>query len=86
MVLVFVVAFQAGIAITARTRATPPPGHHTFFHGRTGCVQGVFDAGLLLFHFDLGGGADLDHRDTAGQLGNPLLQFLAIVIGEVFSI
>ncbi len=44
-------------------------------------MQGVFNAGFLLFHLDLGGGANLDHRNTAGQLGNALLQFLAIVIG-----
>jgi hypothetical protein len=25
---------------------------HAFFHGRTGGVQGVFDAGLLFLHFD----------------------------------
>jgi hypothetical protein len=28
---------------------------HAFFNGRTGCVQRVFDAGVLLCHFDLGG-------------------------------
>jgi hypothetical protein len=35
---------------------------HTFFNGGTGCVQRVFDAGLLLFHFDLGGSANLLRR------------------------
>jgi hypothetical protein len=44
-------------------------------------VQGVFDAGLLLLHLDLGGGADLDQRHTAGQLGQALLQLLAVVVG-----
>jgi len=34
----------------------------------------VFDAGLLLFHFDLGGSANLDHGNTAGELGNTLLE------------
>jgi hypothetical protein len=37
--------------------------HHAFFNGGTGCMQRVFDAGLLLFHFDLGGSAKLDLRE-----------------------
>jgi hypothetical protein len=43
-------------------------------------MQGVFDAGLLLLHLGLGGGADLDHRNAAGELGQPLLQLLAVVV------
>jgi hypothetical protein len=39
-------------------------------------MQRVFDAGLLFLHLDLGGSADLDHRDTAGELGNKLLELL----------
>jgi hypothetical protein len=44
-------------------------------------VQGVFDAGLLLLHLHLGGGTDLDHGHTAGELGDALLQLLAVVVG-----
>ena len=36
---------------------------------------------LALLELDLGGRADLDHRDAAGQLGQPLLQLLAVVVG-----
>ena len=36
---------------------------------------------LLLLHLDLGGRADLDHRDTAGELGNALLQLFTVVVG-----
>ena len=57
---------------------------HAFFDGRTGRVQRVFDAGLLLLHLDLGGSADLDHGDTAGELGNALLQLLLVVVGSGF--
>ena len=32
-------------------------------------------------HLDLGGAADLDDRHAAGQLGQPLLQLLAVVVG-----
>ena len=31
--------------------------------------------------FHLGGGSGLDHRNTAGQLGQALLQLLAVVVG-----
>ena len=55
--------------------------HHAFLDGRTGRVQRVFDAGLLLLHLDLGRGADLDHGDAAGELRNALLQLLLVVVG-----
>src|SRR4029079_9602719 len=46
-----------------------------------GRLEGVLDAVLLLLHLGLGGSADLDHRDAAGQLGQPLLQLLAVEVG-----
>jgi hypothetical protein len=47
----------------------------------------AFDAGVLLFHLDLGGSADLDHDETAGELGNALLSLLLIVMrGGSFSL
>ena len=36
---------------------------------------------LLLLELDLGGGADLDDGDAAGQLGQALLQLLPVVVG-----
>jgi hypothetical protein len=41
---------------------------------------GVLDAGLLLLHLGLGGRADLDRRDAAGELRQPLLELLAVVV------
>ncbi len=55
-------------------------GHDALFDGRAGRVQRVLDAGLLLLHLGLGRGADVDHRHAAGQLGQPLLQLLAVVV------
>jgi hypothetical protein len=43
-------------------------------------VQRVLDAHFLLLHLRLGGRADLDHRDAAHQLRQPLLQLLAVVV------
>ena len=55
-------------------------GHDALFDGRAGRVQRVFHAGLLLLHLGLGVGADLDYRDAAGELGQPLLQLLLVVV------
>ena len=55
-------------------------GQNAFLGRRAGGVQGVLDAGLLLLHLGLGAGADRDHRHAAGQLGQPLLELLAVVV------
>src|SRR5215472_11805945 len=49
-----------------------------FFARRASGVQCIFDAGFLFLHFGFGRGANLDDCHAAGQLGQPLLQFLAI--------
>ena len=43
-------------------------------------MQGIFDTSLLLFHLRLGSGTDAQNGNTAGQLGQALLQLLAIVV------
>jgi hypothetical protein len=43
-------------------------------------VQGVLDAGLLLLHLDLGRGTDVDDGDAARELGEALLELLAVVV------
>ena len=48
---------------------------------RAGGRERVLDAVLLFLELDLSGRADLDHRHAAGQLGQPLLQLLAVVVG-----
>src|SRR6185503_3859369 len=50
--------------------------------GRARGVQRVLDARLLLLHLGLGGRADLDDRDAADELGEALLQLLAIVVAR----
>ena len=54
--------------------------HHAFLDRGAGGVEGILDAGLLLLHLHLGGCADIDHGHAADQLGQPLLQLLAIVV------
>jgi hypothetical protein len=52
-----------------------------FLDRGAGRIERVLDAVLLLLHLDLGRAADLDHRDAARELGEPLLQLLAVVVG-----
>src|SRR5262249_50614872 len=54
--------------------------NNAFFYRRTRSMQRILDASLLLLHLGLSSRADLDHRHAAGQLRQPLLQFLAIVV------
>src|SRR5690349_15697271 len=45
-----------------------------------GRVKRVVDAILALLHLDLGRAADLDHRDAARELGQALLELLAVIV------
>src|SRR3954447_11536485 len=54
--------------------------HDALLEGCAGGLQRVFDAVLLLLHLGLGGSADLDDRDTTGQLREALLELLAIEV------
>src|SRR4029078_8988263 len=56
-------------------------GDLTLLERRTSGLESVLDAVLLLLHLRLGGRADLDDRDTAGQLREALLELLAIEVG-----
>src|SRR5690606_24167620 len=56
-------------------------GDDALLDGRLGVADGVLDAVLALLQLDLGGGAGLDDGHTAGQLGQPLLELLAVVVG-----
>src|SRR5664280_299431 len=56
-------------------------GDDALFDGRLRVRNGVLDPVLLLLELDLGGRADLDDGHAAGQLGEPLLQLLAVVVG-----
>ena len=55
-------------------------GDDAFFDRRAGGVERVFDAGLLLLHLGLGGRADLDDGHAADELGEALLELLAVVV------
>src|SRR5437764_404948 len=66
----------------------PPMGPVSFqpasslgFSATIASVVSIRDAGLLLLHLRLGGRADVDDGDAADELGETLLQLLAVVVG-----
>src|SRR5580698_153069 len=82
--LIFVLADQFFDGLECADQRNAAARDHAFFDRRTGCVQRIFDAGLLFLHFDFGRRADFDHGNAAGELGNALLQFFLVVVGSRF--
>src|SRR5690349_19297601 len=82
--LVFVRTFELLERLLRADQRNAAARDHAFFNGRTGRVQRVFDAGLLFLHLDLGGSANLDHGNAAGELGNTLLELLLVVVRRGF--
>ncbi len=79
--------FSSLVALQAVERRSRAQQSHAaarndaFFDRRARGMQSILDTGFLFLHFGLGRRADLDHRNAAGQLRQPLLQLLAIVVG-----
>jgi hypothetical protein len=58
--------------------------YDAFLDRGAGGIERVFDAILLFLHLDLGGSANTDHRNTAGELRQTFLQLLTVVVGGGF--
>src|SRR5579859_6584290 len=56
-------------------------GDHALLDSGLGVAHRVLDAVLALLQLDLGRRAGLDDGHAAGQLGEPLLELLAVVVG-----
>ena len=56
-------------------------GDDAFLDRGAGRMHRVVDAILAFLDLDFGRAADADHRDAAGELRQPLLQLLAVVVG-----
>src|SRR5688572_22172008 len=82
--LVFVVGLDLRDRVTGTQQGDTTARNDAFLDGGTGRVQRVFHAGLLLLHLDFGRGADLDHRNTAGELRHALLQLFLVVVAGGF--
>src|SRR5208282_6089731 len=59
-------------------------GHDSLLDRGPERMNGIINARLFFLQFDFGRRANLDHGDAAGELGQPLLQFLAVVVGGGF--
>ena len=71
------------IASLARRECNAATGNDTFLDRCTGSIERVIDAVLFLFYFHFRRATDLDHGNAARRkLGEPFLQFLAIVVGS----
>ena len=80
--LVGVLALELGDRDLGAQERNAAAGDDAFLDRRAGGVERVVDAVLLLLDLDLGRAADADHRDAAGELGQPLLQLLLVVVGR----
>ena len=74
-------SFSFSSGLEAAQVGNAAAGNDAFFNGGAGGVQRILDPGLLLLHLDLGGGADIDDRHAADQLGQTLLQLFPVVVG-----
>src|SRR5882724_6501428 len=78
--LVFVLTDQLLDGLQLAYQSDTAARDYALFDRRTRGVQCVFDAGLLFLHFDFGRGTDFDHGNTAGELGNALLEFFLVIV------
>mmetsp|Transcript_139784 Transcript_139784/g.197962 ORF Transcript_139784/g.197962 Transcript_139784/m.197962 type:complete len:593 (-) Transcript_139784:4-1782(-) len=81
-----VLVVRAGNQVIQRLRGTQERGsatrHDALLHGSAGRVQCVRDAVLLLADLHLRGATNLDHSDTARELGEALAQLLLLVLAR----
>src|SRR5204862_7171481 len=75
-----IVVVDAADSLLGPQQCYPAAWHDAFLHGGTGRVEGVLDPILLLLDLDLGRAADANDRDATGELGQTLLQLLAVVV------
>src|SRR3546814_120360 len=78
--LVVVGRVQLGQHLRGVQQSAAAADDDAFLDRGAGGVHRVFDAILTLLHLDLGGAADTQHRHAAGELRQPLLQLLAVVV------
>ena len=71
---------QLGERLAGVEQGDAAAGDDAFLDRGAGRMHRVVDAVLALLDLDLGGAADADDRDAAGQLRQPLLQLLAVVV------
>ena len=82
--LVVVGGLHASRRLHAAHQRHAAAGNNSLLNRGASRVQGVLHARLLFLHFHFRGGADLDDRHPAGQLGHAFLQFFPVVVAGGF--
>src|SRR5450830_469524 len=82
VLLVLVVGLDALERLDRAEQGDAAARQNAFLDRGTGCMHRIIDAILAFLHLDLGGTAHADHRNAAGELRQPLLQLLFVVIGR----
>src|SRR5579862_8615335 len=80
VLLVLVVGLDAPQSFGGAQKRDAAARQDAFLDRGAGRMHRVIDAILALLHLDLGGAADADHRDAAGELGETLLQLFTVVV------
>ena len=80
--LVLILGLHTFEALGSTDERGATTGDDTLFDSYAGSVQGIVEAVFLLFHLHLGGCADVDDGLDTGQLGEALLELLAVVVEE----
>ena len=78
--LVLTVELQVGERCLRTEQRNTTTRDDTLFDRRTRGVQRILDESLLLFHLGLGRGTHVDDRNTTGELREPLLELLTVVV------
>src|SRR5205085_1106090 len=78
--LVVVLTLQALKSLGGIKQSCSTARHDAFLNRGAGRVERVVDAVLALLYLDFGRTADLDHRNAAGELRQPLLQLFTVII------
>ena len=69
------------IAFPGAQQRDPAARQDAFLDCGAGRMHSIVDAVLALLYLGLGGAAHTDYRNAAGEFGQPLLQFLLVVVG-----
>jgi hypothetical protein len=72
--LIVVLGFQTAKRFDGSQQRNAAPRKYAFLDRSASRVHGVVNTVLALLHLDLGRTADPNHRNAAGELGQPLLQ------------
>src|ERR1043166_1020965 len=64
----------------AAEKCSAAAGNDALLHGRASSVHSVLNTSLLFLELGFGSRSDLDDCDAADQLGEALLQFLAVIV------